>query len=306
MKKTIIVLLCSCMLFLLGATAQAEDLEEVPMKETDILSKSADFKAIKKLEADMLFELEYLYEGSEVVSPDIPERIDYSEAVKIYVNTDIQYLETNEKSEIETQLEKSIYVWVIPMKISGENVRITLAKGLPLNEENANILSEEEKKEIRANEGNWTITEVARGVTESYLSQLASNSDVKEECDEVVLIGGIPGMHEPVALGFDDGKAENLYSLGYSYPIVNSMKSNSRYNIKKGISDEKYDFETIMKASQSYDTSENTLSGGAGGGGSIVGEESYTSIYIVVVPVIIISVIVAGVYFLYFKRGKEE
>lgn len=302
MKKVIVIMLFSLAMLFLKFTAQAEDVTKVPIDETDILTESSDFKKIKELEDEMLRRMRSMYDGEDLPS-DFPKKIDYSQAVKIYINTEIQELETNKEVEIVDLLKQSNYVWVIPIKISEENFKIIVAKGLALNKNNVYLLTEGEQQKILENEGKWSISSVSRGVGEAYLSYLADNSAIEGDCDKVVIIGGIPGMHEPVALGFAYGKAESWYSLGFSYPIIESMKSSSRLKIRKGIDSGKYDFESVMKASQSYVINDgDTTSGGAGG--SIV--EEYTSLYFITVPVVIISIIVAGTYFLYFRRNRKE
>lgn len=291
MKKLFLLLLSSILLMQFGTSAMAESADDIPIQNEDILTESADFAGVKKLEKEMLEGLKRMYDEAELPS-DFPEHMDYSKAVKIYVDTGIQDFGTDKETEIIKNLEQSNFVWIIPMVIGGENVRVTVARGLPLNEERASILTEEERKEIRSQEGKWTVTEYAVGIGEPFLSQIQDHKDVLKDCDHVVLVGGVPGLREPAALGFQDGKAVGWMSLGYQYPIIEDTPA------ARSRTDGLYDFNTVMEASQEY---ANSLDNTSGGGGAIVEKEPPVSIFIVAVPVVVIAVIV-GIIVMKEKR----
>lgn len=148
MKKILLLILCSFILMNFGTVASAESVWEVLGEKEDILTESDDFEGVKKLEAEMLRGLEDMCDWLKDPS-DFPESMDFSMAVKVYVDTGIQNYETDQEKEIIKNFGQSEYVWVIPMVISGENVTVTVAKGQPLNEERASVLTSEEKDEIR-------------------------------------------------------------------------------------------------------------------------------------------------------------
>lgn len=109
MKKLIAAILSGIMIFSLGTSVQAEDSVDIPMQKSDILCESSDFEAVKKLESQMLIELKEMYDGLEMPS-DFPEKMDFSYAVKIYVDTGIQNFNTDKESEIMENLRQSTYV----------------------------------------------------------------------------------------------------------------------------------------------------------------------------------------------------
>lgn len=183
------------------------------------------------------------------------------------------------------------------MVILGENVRVTVAKGLPLNPENASVLTEAEKEEVRDNEGEWIITEIGVGVVDPYLSQLSKNPHTQNGCDHIVLIGGIPGMRQPAALSFRDGKAEGWLTLGYQYPILEELPKT------RSLSYTLYDYETVMDASQKYVYLDDNT---AGGGGVYLEKEVPISIYIVAVPVAIIAIVVGFIVIWDKKKYREK
>lgn len=252
--KKIIILLFSVTLLMQSCTfAKAESEKEIPVQKEDILCESADFEGVKKLEDEMLNGLKDMCDWLED-SSHFPEEMDFSKGVKIYVNTGIQNFGTDQESEIMKNLEQSKYVWVIPMKIGGEYVSVTAAKGNPLNEERAAMLTAQEREEIEKQEGKWTVSEWATGVAEPYLSQIQNNKEIMEACDHTVLIGGVPGLHEPAVLGFKDGKALGWMSLGFGYPVLEEIPT------ARSVSNGLYDFHAVMEASQEYANSINNAS----------------------------------------------
>ena len=295
MKKLMVLIIGGILLMQLCTFAKAESVEDIPVEKGDILCESVDFEEIKKLESEMLNGLEDMCDWLEKPS-DFPKKMDFSNAVKIYVDTGIQNLGTDKETEIMKNLALSNYVWVIHMKIGGENVSVTVARGKPLNEERASVLTAEDREEIANQEGKWMISEWATGVAEPFLSQIQDNQDIVKSCDHTVLIGGVPGLRQPAVLGFQDGKALGWMSLGYDYPILEEM-SNTR-SASKGL----YDFDAVMEASQEY---ANSIDNTSGGGGTIVEKELPVSIYIVAAPVAVISIFV-GIIVLREKRKRRE
>ncbi len=263
MKKILLLILCSVILMNFGTVASAESVWEVLGEKEDILTESNDFLEVKKLEEEMLRGLKNMYDGMEMPS-DFPESMDFSMAVKVYVDTGIQNYETDQEKEIIKNFGQSEYVWVIPMVISGENVTVTVAKGQPLNEERASVLTSEEKDEIRDQEGKWTISEWAVGVGDPLLSQVQDKKDLLKDCDRAVLVGGVPGLHEPAVLGFKEGKAALWMPLGFSYPMLEDLPKS------RGVSNGLYQYSDVIEASQEY---VRYINSGSGGGGSIVEKE---------------------------------
>lgn len=294
MKKILLLILCSFILMNFGTVASAESVWEVLGEKEDILTESDDFEGVKKLEAEMLRGLEDMCDWLKDPS-DFPESMDFSMAVKVYVDTGIQNYETDQEKEIIKNFGQSEYVWVIPMVISGENVTVTVAKGQPLNEERASVLTSEEKDEIRDQEGKWTISEWAVGVGDPLLSQVQDKKDLLKDCNRAVLVGGVPGLHEPAVLGFKEGKAALWMPLGFSYPMLEDLPKS------RGVSNGLYQYSDVIEASQEY---VRYINSGSGGGGSIVEKEPPVSIFIVIVSVAVVSVFAA--IFVIWERKKAE
>lgn len=213
---------------------------KIPIAEDDLLVTSSDFEEIQLLENDIRNNFSWFTDG-------VPESIDFSQAVKIYVDTDLVNLKSTQQEVLFEALSESNYVWVVPLKVKGECYSVTIARGLPYNGDNRGVLTEEDIEHIRSMEGKWHITETMSGGAESYYSQLMNYGDEILDYDRIIIVSGQPGMRMPIAIGFSDGEARSWISLGYSYPVISDAENTSGNN--KGI----YDFETIAKPARRYD-----------------------------------------------------
>lgn len=213
---------------------------ELPIAEEDLLVTSGDFEEIQLLEDDIRNNF-FLFVD------EVPKSIDFSQAVRIYVDTNLVNLKSTQQEVLFEALSDSNYVWVVPLKVNGECYSVTIARGLPYNGDNRGVLTEEDIEYIRSMEGKWDITETISGGVESYYSQLMNYGDEILDYDRIIIVSGQPGMRMPIAIGFSDGEARSWISLGYNYPAISDAENMSGNN--RGI----YDFESIAKLSRRYD-----------------------------------------------------
>lgn len=103
------------------------NINEIPIAEQDMLVTSSDFKEVSALEPDML---EWLQEfGASQGIEEIPERVDYEKAVKVYIDTDMITMDSYARETLLNALEEGNYVWVIPASSAHGNFQITVARG---------------------------------------------------------------------------------------------------------------------------------------------------------------------------------
>ena len=224
----------------------------------DSLPESPEYQDILALEPEMLSWLS----GMGTSDPDHPEAaLDVSEAVlsyenaaKVYVETGLEYLDSDSEEDICAYLETCNYVWVIPGELPDQHIRITVARGLPLNPDAAPLLSEEEKAQIQENEGKWQISEAAIQMPEFYRNQLQTTA---QEYDRILFVGGMPGLQQPMALGFQEQKAAVWIDLGYSYPVLEGAAQ--PLSSDSGL----YAYEEVINRARGY----IPPSGDTGGGG---------------------------------------
>lgn len=214
---------------------------ELPIAEEDLLETNNDFQEIQLLENDIRDNI--LWTGAE----GVPESIDFSRAIRIYVDTNLVKLKSIQQEVLLEALEDSNYVWVVPVEVDGEWCSVTIARGLPFNGDRRGVLTDEDVEYLRNMEGKWHVTETMRGCVEGYYDQLLGYGDEILNYDRIIIVSSQPGMRMPIAIGFSEGEARSWISLGYGYPVISDAENAGE--IDTGI----YDFETIATLARDYD-----------------------------------------------------
>lgn len=214
------------------------------------ITEYAYFDEIYARNEEIIKEVKDIYilenpQGAEQALANFPS-LDYEDAIKVYINTGIQNVSFSDQSVVMEWLNKSDYVWVLPIEYNGENIQVTLARGKGLREEFVNAATVEEREAIDNREGNWKVSEIATGRPDNYKDQIES---LGEDFDSVVFVGGIPGVQYPVALGFKDGKARSFVSIGYGQGILE--EGNVTYSEKNGTA--MYDYEDAIEQMRAYE-----------------------------------------------------
>ncbi len=291
MKRFYLCALALCCAFLLSF-APAVGAFNYSDYDMETLTESADFDEISQMEEEMLENIVELYTSEYGQEPsDIPEHIDYSNAVKIYIDTDVLALNTDDAETILNALTAGDYVWVIETTIDDVAAEVTLARGEPLNEERTASLTEEERESIRQQEGKWGIT--ATGITPkgetkkaSYVQKLTTifenNEDTLSDVEQIAIAGGIPAFRYPIAIAFDGEKATQWLSFGEDFitayleegEIAEVSDASTRSALRAGLSSDVYDFDLLADyARDRYEEPASGYSGGTGGAADGVGYE---------------------------------
>lgn len=228
-------------------------------------SNCVEYAAVTSLEDEMLNRVKEVYKATYDEFPtDFPKNIDFSEISKVYVDTNIENLNTSDKTEINTVLNQSNYVWVIPITVNDKNFQVTVARGLPLNESRATSLTETEKAEVSEKAGRWKITEIAETTLEPY-ADILENKLMDTSYNSVVLIGGIPGLRMPFALGFENDEAAAWISVGYDSPILDQISA------AHAAETEAFDYNTVLEKVRQAEESPDQISGGSLGNEKLTG-----------------------------------
>lgn len=251
MKKKCLILLSVLLIVMGNIIVFAADGEET-------LIKSEAYQEIKKEEAYVKESIATLLYGEN--GEEIPEEfhpvLQYEQAEKVYIDTGIENQNLVKEDEIRNFLSQCNYVWVIPVEVDGKNIQVTAAKGRPLNTERSKELTEEEREKIKENEGKWEITEVAVREMEPYARQMENMSGLMEE---YVLVGGIPGLRMPIAIGFKDEEAKYWIELGYQYEILEEMPKTG--TAQDGV----FDYSAVKDRLEEYNGETNLLCSGQSG-----------------------------------------
>lgn len=285
MKKKCLILLSLLLIVMGNIIVFAADGEET-------LIKSEAYQEIKKEEAYVKESIATLLYGEN--GEEIPEEfhpvLQYEQAEKVYIDTGIENQNLVKEDEIRNFLSQCNYVWVIPVEVDGKNIQVTAAKGRPLNPERSKELTEEEREKIKENEGKWEITEVAVREMEPYARQMENMSGLMEE---YVLVGGIPGLRMPIAIGFKDEEAKYWIELGYQYEILEEMPKTG--TAQDGV----FDYSAVKDRLEEYNGETNLL-------GSEQSDELEANNKIVWIGGVTACVIIGSVLIYYMRRRANS
>lgn len=262
----------------------------------DEFIRSAEYPSICSMESQTLEELEEIIQIDHCEIPsDFPLSLDYSKISKVYVDTGIEEITSSDQSDIENILAESNYVWVLPIDAGGIHYKITYSISSGLNPEVAEYFTDEEKQALIEKEGNWVISEIGEYSIESY-SDILSNELEGTLIDHTVLIGGIPGFHMPVALGFSGTEAVAWISLGFDSEILDS--------IPQARSDENgiYDYSIVLQKMNTYEFDINST----GGGSSVVSNSSSINTVTRIVTIIGIATFILILVMWRFKEKNKK
>lgn len=193
--------------FCIKSTAYAKSTSYDEFVKSMEYSEIISLTDIIKENVESIYQAEY--KNNTTLNSDV---ITFDNIEKIYIDTGIETVQSDKKEDILKLLERSDYVWVVPLEIEGKNIEVTLAQGLPFNESIADVLTPEEAQEIKDNEGKWIITQITVDASQTYTRLI--NENVKNtKIEQVVLVGGIPGIINPIGIGFTGDKATHWVNI---------------------------------------------------------------------------------------------
>jgi len=182
-----------------------------------ITAFAADFKGeaeseLKDITDEIITTVNEVYEdkiGTEITVDDI----DFSKAFRIYVDTDVFALPTNNINDVTSTLESGNYIYLLPITTGNGTVVVNIQKGLPLSDNAKAVLTEQEQQEVLSKVGKWVVSSASfydLGNT-SYNYENTLLNEIGEIPEGTVLVGSLPVFHDVVALVPNDtGEIENL------------------------------------------------------------------------------------------------
>lgn len=251
MRKVLILLMGLFVLSNIKIDSKAAD------DKSEKLINATEFGLIKELEEQMLSETTEFLESENIKYNNLS--LSFSEASKVYIDSDISSTDTVNENDIMAFLKQGDYVWVIPVygieESENQNLTITVAKALPYDEDRCQVLSEEEKQLVKEEAGKWSISEIGISENIPYTEQMKR---IDNMVDSYTVVGGLKGMFQPIAIGFQSGAAKYWISLGYDYELLQNRRGSAEVN--EGI----YDYELIKEEMDAYKGVENMSGGGNG------------------------------------------
>ncbi len=223
--------------------------EEPQIANSNLIS-SSDYDEIILLEdrvqgviESAIYENNFEYSG--------PVTIDFSNAFKIYVDTNIFKLQNN-KDTVLNALENGTYIWIYPFSVGEHTINVNISKGLPLDPEVAPYLTEEQQQEVIDNTGKWFVSGYSiKNNNMDYIQQTKEIKLAENDTDDFVFVGGLPGFRQPVAVSFDETEMVSVIPL--SSPVNIQTKSNSSKIL---------DYEAAAQLSAQYEANSSNKAGG--------------------------------------------
>lgn len=313
MKKTVFILI----IVLCGLSIKEEVKAGQQINIENIQDYTQDYNEIYELEDDItaLINDARRMNGDDELPQDF--EVDFTNSYKVFIDSDIFSLNSDSKASIMQLLNEGEYVWSLFLQADNNYYIVNISKGLPLRDEAASLLSEDEINRIKSEEGKWIVSGISKLEYEiSYddiINNALKNTHYYEEDVEVVLCGGLKCIHYPVAVIMYEGNAQLIVPL---YELeVKGTSEQMRRALPEGASekDNVYNYDSIKNAVNKMSAEEeyNDMSGS--GSVVILSDMSESGVnqnenmlyYFSVIAVVIIITGVACVV-VYKKRAKRE
>ena len=261
----------------------------------ETLDNNPDLQEISQMEDEIL-----RWAKGAIEDENVDLQVDYSRAVKIYVDTNIFENEELTPEILQDTLKDAVYIWEVPVKVSEDRyVIVTVSRALPIDEELQQELLEDgtytqEELEMELEKvGSWTIPTAGYDETKpDYIGKLDSvlgETLNKEDLDMVYLLGGTPKMRQPFGVVCREGK----------YQIVTLDVVTGESDISAFSSEESqelnensiYSFEQVKEAIESMpEVDDESDTGGA----SALSTEKNKKIWIYGVVILLVAGVLAG------------
>ena len=219
---------------------------------SDMYDMQAGLEEIEKLSSEILEFVNSGYRGVYDGEPAEEKDIDFSKAYKTYVDLDIFQKEKLSEEELEKMIQESPVVWTVPVYYDEATCLVEVSKGLPLDKENEDDLTEEQKEQIINAEGKWTV--VSCSFEDGHVDRLEEiSSTLKEnymaEGENYVLLGGVPNVRTELIASVKDGYIDKLISSKRDIGLENANSQDRRSGegkvLKEGVS---YSFSEFRNA----------------------------------------------------------
>lgn len=261
----------------------------------ETLDNNPDLQEISQMEDEIL-----RWAKGAIEDENVDLQVDYSRAVKIYIDTNIFEQEELTAENLQDTLDNAVYIWEVPVKVSEDRyVIVTVSRALPIDEELQQELLEDgtytqEELEMELEKvGSWTIPTAGYDETKpDYIGKLDSvlgETLNKEDLDMVYLLGGTPKMRQPFGVVCREGK----------YQIVTLDVVTGESDISAFSSEESqelnensiYSFEQVKEAIESMpEVDDESDTGGA----SVLSTEKNKKIWIYGVVILLVAGVLAG------------
>lgn len=217
-----------------------------------------------------------------------PDRItiDYDNAYGIYVDVDLFNGSSKSFREVMDLCEKAPMCYIVPIQVDDQAAIVEVSKGLPLNTSTSSLLTDEEKEEIKRNEGKWTPAsltfEANSKTTEQRVTELLKKNGLSSATDHC-LLGGVPGIHDlilvadtrdgcvyipfdkRISAAYESGANVKAFSSGPNTAISSGSQNPlpSEAELKEGQAYSYQDSQQVAQVNRQYEQADDIVSGDA-------------------------------------------
>lgn len=123
------------------------------------------------------------------------EDIDYSKAMKIYVDVNILENKQFDSKTLQTYAETAEYIYYLPIYVDGSSIYLTISKGKEVTERALSVLDEEDIEKLQNLVGKWYVPEIQiYPYVVDYKNEVAITLNENNlENEQVYFFGGISG-----------------------------------------------------------------------------------------------------------------
>lgn len=222
---------------------------------------------IKNLEEDIILNVSDIVKAEGYDDDPEKTQVRFDETEKVYVDTEIETLEQTDLGSVTSQLEKSAYVYVVPVYTEKHFFTVTLSKVSGEGSRTGdNVLTEADMQYLSENAGKWHVAGISIPLVKNY-ADTVSQIENETGYHNIYLIGGIPGIQMPIALVCDDDEAVGFADIGYSAAYLEELTENTDSRaIFSGSSKLLYEYAAVIDSVNDYKEtiSGETLSEGMG------------------------------------------
>lgn len=218
--------------------------------------------------------------------------------VKIYIDTNIFALDSFDYQSINSAFDTDSYVYTCTSYLDNVKLEYTLGVVEDISDDEKNALTSEELEDFTEKMGKWCVSSVSViPEEENSLTELVEQNSF-DKYENVILVGSLPGLRYPVAVGFSEGVADDIITLQASaaYEVLEYLPVTESVNSVENV----YDFLTVSEIAQEKYASDYEGDNSLIGGGGYVSERqtAWNSIFI---PVLL-AVAIVGVFIIIRKN----
>ncbi|MDR2043915.1 MAG: hypothetical protein LBQ15_06020 [Clostridium sp.] len=249
MKKIVMFMSSLAMAMVFSATAFAAGFAADAESELSGITDEI-VTAVNELYADEI--------GREITAADV----DYDKAYKVYVDTDVFKLATNDAAEIEQALQAGNHIYKVPITTAGGTVVVNVQKGQPLSDNAQSLLTEQEQQEVLSKVGEWVVSVVTFYETGDtrYAYDVSIQKEISEIPEGTMLVGSLPYFQDVVGLiPNDNGEVKSLIPTTAlkNEAAVRTYRSASASNV--------YEYEQIKAYINALPLGDPEMNAGTGG-----------------------------------------